>query len=179
VRSDVAPTGIASPATNGVSPQPAPPPGSPYAGLATRVLAAVIDVLLIQGVAWTIGAVAAVTASLFDPSDSLVTVLIAAGAVVAALWSAGYFVFFWTTTGQTPGDRVMQIRVQDAGDGQPLHFGRAVLRLLGAVLSALLLFVGYLMILVDRRRLALHDRMVGSVVVYVPTTRSHRRRRTP
>lgn len=171
--------GAASPATNGAPPRVPdlpPAPGSPYAGLATRVLAAALDVLIIQAVAWTVGAVATVAASLFDPSQTMQTLLIAAGAVVAALWSAGYFVFFWSTTGQTPGDRVMGIRVQDAVDGRPLHFARAVVRLLGAVLSALLLFLGYLMILVDARRRALHDRMVGSVVAYAP---SIRRRRPP
>jgi len=178
VTSDAAPVGTASPATNGVprrTPELPVPPGSPYAGLATRMLACVIDVLIIQGVAWSIGAVAAVAASMFDPSESLQTVLIAAGAVVAALWSAGYFVFFWSTTGQTPGDRSMEIRVQDAVNGRPLHFGRAVLRLLAALLSALLLFLGYLLILVDERRRALHDCLVGSVVVYAPSARTHRR----
>jgi uncharacterized RDD family membrane protein YckC len=163
--------GVVSPATNGAAPRTPelPPPGSPFAGLATRVLAGVIDVLIIQAVAWTVGAVAAVAASMLDFSNDLEAILIGAGVVVAALWSAGYFVFFWSTTGQTPGDRVMEIRVQDEADGRPLHFVRAVLRLLGALLSALLLFLGYLMILVDDRRRALHDRLVGSVVVFAPS----------
>ena len=173
--------GVASPTTNGVplrAPDLPPPPGSPYSGLATRMLACAIDVLIVQVVAWTVVAVAAVAASMLDFSNDLETILIAAGAVLAALWSAGYFVFFGSTTGQTPGDRVMQIRVQDA-EGRPLHFARAVLRLLGALLSVLLLFLGYLMILVDGRRRALHDRLVGSVVVYVPSVRTPRSRRTP
>lgn len=176
---DAAHLGAASPATNGTAPRAPelpPPPGSPYSGLATRLLACAIDVLIVQAVVWIVGAVAAVAASMVDPSDDLETLLIAAGAVVAALWSAGYFVFFWSTTGQTPGDRVMEIRVQDAGDGRPLHVGRAALRLLGALLSALLLFLGYLLILVDARRRALHDRLVGSVVVYAPSARRRRRR---
>jgi len=182
VSSDAGPLGVASPATNGVAPRVPEPPlpaGSPYSGLATRVLACVIDVLIIQGVAWVVGAVAAVAASMFDLSEDLQTVLIATGAVVAALWTAGYLVFFWSTTGQTPGDRVMEIRVQDAVTGRPLHFGRAVVRLLGAVLSALILFLGYLLILFDPHRRALHDRMVGSVVVYAPSARRLRRGPTP
>jgi uncharacterized RDD family membrane protein YckC len=182
VSPDAAHLGAASPATNGAAPRVPdlpPPPGSPYSGLATRALAGAIDVLIVQAVAWIVGAVAAVAASMFDPSEDLQTILIAAGAVVAAVWSAGYFVFFWSTTGQTPGDRVMEIRVQDAADGRPLHFVRAVLRLLGALLSALLLFLGYLLILVDSRRRALHDRLVGSVVVYAPSDRRRPRRPSP
>ena len=70
----------------------------------------------------------------------------------------------------------MDIRVQGAVDGRPLHLGRAVLRVFGALLSVLLLFLGYLLILVDERRRALHDRLVGSVVVYAPSVR---RRRAP
>jgi uncharacterized RDD family membrane protein YckC len=41
--------------------------------------------------------------------------------------------------------------------------------------SALPLFAGYLMITVDRRRRALHDRLVGSVVVYAPELRRRMR----
>ena len=182
MNADAARLAVAVPATNGAAPQapePPAPPGSPYAGLATRLLGCAIDVLIVQAVVWIVGAVAAVAASMFDPSDDLETLLIAAGGVAAALWSAGYFVFFWSTTGQTPGDRVMEIRVQDARDGRPLHAGRAALRLLGALLSALPLFLGYLLILVDPRRRALHDRLVGSVVVYAPSTRRRQQRSNP
>jgi uncharacterized RDD family membrane protein YckC len=165
-------------ASNGAAPRgPDFPPalGSQYAGLATRVIAFVADVLIIQAVAWIVGGVAAVIASLLHLSDDAETALVAIGAAVAMLWSAGYFVFFWATTGQTPGNRLMEIRVQDAADGRPLPLGRALLRLLGALLSALLLFLGYLMILVDSRRRALHDRLVHSVVVYAPSAGRRRR----
>lgn len=175
--SDLAHGGVASPAANGVppgAPDPARPSGSPYSGLATRALAGAVDVLIVQAVAWIVGAVAAVAASVFDPSETLENILIVGGTVVAALWTAGYFVFFWSTTGQTPGDRVMEIRVQDADDGTPLNVARAALRLVLAVFSALILFLGYLLILVDGRRRALHDRLVGSVVVYAPSGPSTR-----
>jgi uncharacterized RDD family membrane protein YckC len=147
---------------------------SPYSGLATRILAFAVDVLIIQGVAWTVGAVAAVTASMLSLSDTVEAVLLTVGAVVAVLWSAGYFVFFWATTGQTPGNRLMQIRLQDAASGEPLSVGRAAVRVPAALLSALLLFTGYLLILVDSQRRALHDRLLHSVVVYAPVGRRRR-----
>jgi uncharacterized RDD family membrane protein YckC len=161
---------VVSPASSGVS---------PYSGLVTRVLALVADVLIIQVVAWMVGGVAAVTVSLVHPSEDTQTALIAIGAVAATMWSAGYFVAFWAITGQTPGNRLMEIRVQDAVRGRPLPLGRAILRLAGAVVSALLLFVGYLMILVDSRRRALHDRLVHSVVVHAPVAGRRRERPAP
>jgi uncharacterized RDD family membrane protein YckC len=69
----------------------------------------------------------------------------------------------------------MEIRVEGATSGRPLPFGRAAARFAGAVLSALLLFVGYLVILVDGRRRALHDRLAGSVVVEAPSAPRRRR----
>jgi uncharacterized RDD family membrane protein YckC len=174
--------GVASPASNGVpraAPGLIPDPASIYSGLATRGIACVVDILIIQAVAWMVGGIAAVVASLFNISDAVETALIAGGAVAATLWAAGYFVFFWSTTGQTPGNRVLEIRVQDAADGRPLSVARSAVRVPAAVLSALLLFVGYLLVLVDSRRRALHDRLLGSVVVYVPSARRRATRLTP
>jgi uncharacterized RDD family membrane protein YckC len=95
--------------------------------------------------------------------------------VLALLWTVSYFVFFWSTEGQTPGNRLMCIRVQDAVTGGPLRARRALARVLLLPVSAIPLFAGYLMILVDRRRRALHDRLVRSVVVYVPDLRRRTR----
>jgi uncharacterized RDD family membrane protein YckC len=173
---------VVSSATNGVAPRALDvlvPIGSQYSGLATRMIALVIDVLIIQAVSWMVGGIAAVFVSLLNPSEDTQTVLLGIGAVIALLWAAGYFVFFWAATGQTPGNRVMEIRVQDAAHGRPLGPGRAAVRLVGAVVSALLLFIGYLMILVDSRRRALHDRLVHSVVVYAPSAGRRRAERLP
>jgi uncharacterized RDD family membrane protein YckC len=152
-------------------PAETPAPPTENAGLATRVLAFAVDALIIDVAGWAVGGVVAVAASAFGLSDTVQSVLVAGGAVLAVLWAAGYFIFFWSTTGQTPGDRVMRIRVRDGREDRPLTVGRAVVRLLGAVLSALLLFLGYVMILFDPRRRGLHDRMAHSIVVYVPRVR--------
>jgi uncharacterized RDD family membrane protein YckC len=148
-------------------------PATAYAGLATRVLAFAADAAIIDIAAWLVGGVVAVAASAFGLSDTVQAVLLAAGAVLGALWAAGYFVFFWSTTGQTPGDRIMRIRVIADDADQPLTVKRSLVRLVGAVLSALILFLGYALILVDARRRGLHDRMAHSVVVYVPRVRRH------
>ena len=63
------------------------------------------------------------------------------GAVAYALWGMGYFVGFWSGTGQTPGSRVMQIRVV-AVEGEPIKPRRALVRCIGLLLAALPLFAG-------------------------------------
>jgi uncharacterized RDD family membrane protein YckC len=145
-------------------------------GLATRVLAFVTDALIIDVVIWLVGGAVAVTASALQLPDTAHTALLAGGAVIGALWAGGYFVFFWSTTGQTPGNRLMRIRVRAASHDGPLRPIRAVWRLVGVVASLLALGLPLLMILFDARRRGVHDIMGRSIVVDVPATR---RPRTP
>ncbi|HXM59013.1 MAG TPA: RDD family protein, partial [Candidatus Dormibacteraeota bacterium] len=49
--------------------------------------------------------------------------------------------------------------------GRRVSFGRATGRYFGKIVSALVLFVGYLMIPFSDRRQALHDLMAGTLVV--------------
>lgn len=138
-----------------------------YAGLATRTLAFALDAAIINAVAWAVAAVVALGLSLLDVPDGVVTVMAAIGAALALIWTGAYFVFFWSATGQTPGNRALGIRVELARGAEPPRARRAVLRVLALPLSAIPLCAGFLMILVDSRRRALHDVLVGTVVVYV------------
>jgi uncharacterized RDD family membrane protein YckC len=139
-----------------------------YAGLATRALAFGADALVINAAIWFVGAVVALGLSLLGVPQDIRSVIAGIGAVLAACWTVGYFVFFWSATGQTPGNRLMSISVRDAAGHEPPRAGRAILRLLALPLSALPLCAGFVLILVDRRRRALHDQLVGTVVVYMP-----------
>ena len=138
-----------------------------YAGLVTRTLAFAADVVVIDVAAWLVGGVVAIAASLFDLPHAVRSVLVVAGIVAGCLWTIGYFIAFWSTSGQTPGNRLMRIRVQDEATGEAISTLRAAARLAGLVLAVLLVFVGVLWILVDERRRGLHDRLAGTVVVDV------------
>jgi uncharacterized RDD family membrane protein YckC len=140
--------------------------GTVYAGLATRTLAFAVDALIIDGLVVFVGAVVALCLSLLDIPSEIRAVLAAIGAVAALIWGVGYFVFFWSATGQTPGNRVMRIDVQDADSGGPISARRALVRFGALLLAAIILCIGLLLILVDRQRRGLHDRLVGTVVVY-------------
>jgi uncharacterized RDD family membrane protein YckC len=149
--------------------------GSAFAGLPTRMIAFAADAVVIDAVALFVALVVAAGMSLLHVPHELRTLAAAVGAVVGLLWAIGYFVFFWAADGQTPGNRMMRIRVQDAASAGPLRARRALARVLLLPVSAIPLFAGYLMILVDRRRRALHDRLVHSVVVYAPDLRRRMR----
>jgi uncharacterized RDD family membrane protein YckC len=146
------------------APPPRPPLVSPYAGLATRVIAFAADAVAINVIGWFVAAMVTLGLSLLHVPEGVREVMLVIGSAVALIWVASYFVFFWSTTGQTPGDRLLRIRVQDAISGRPIAPGRALWRFAGLAISALPLCAGFLLILVDDRRRALHDRLAHTVV---------------
>ena len=143
---------------------PAEEPG--YAGFVTRTIAFSIDAALIDLAALTVAAIAALFFSIMPVSHDVEKVAVAVGGVAFVLWSVAYFVTFWTTTGETPGNRAMRIRVKRA-DGSALRPRHALARLAGMVIG-LPLLIGYLPILVSDTRRGLHDAMAGTIVVDSP-----------
>ena len=140
-----------------------------YEGLVTRGIAFAIDAAIIDLVAVVVaGAVALAVSVLSVSKDSLDTILIAVGGALFLAWSVGYFVTFWSTTGQTPGSRLMRITVLNADDGSVLRARRAAVRFAALVLAAIPLLAGFLPILFDERRRGLHDMLAGTVVVEAP-----------
>jgi uncharacterized RDD family membrane protein YckC len=150
-----------------VAPPQAAADRSPYVGLVTRCLAFGIDAAIINLTALFVVAVTALCLSIISLPGWLKAIVVGAGAVVYVLWFTAYFVTFWTTTGQTPGDRLLHIRVK-ARNGERIKPRRALLRFVALWLAALPLFLGYLMILVDDRRRGLHDVLARTVVVEAP-----------
>jgi uncharacterized RDD family membrane protein YckC len=110
---------------------------------------------------------AALILSLLHLPTELKAILAAVGTAVYILWLVGYFVVFWSTTGQTPGGRAMQLKVETP-DGGRITVRRAAVRCVGLFLAALPLFLGFVPILYDDRRRGFQDRFAGTVVVNAP-----------
>ena len=72
-----------------------------------------------------------------------------------------YFGGFWVHGGQTPGMRAWQLKLTTQ-TGQGVSWKQALLRLLAAVLSGLLMGLGWLWMLIDAQGLAWHDRISGT-----------------
>lgn|SRR5215207_387534 len=151
-----------------------------YAGLVTRAVAYSLDLALVNVVALLVGAaVALVTSVLHRLPHGLETALGVALACTYVVWLVGYFVAFWSSNGQTPGDRVMRIRVIDARGTGRIGVVRAVVRFVGVVLATIPLLAGFLIMLWDDRRRCLQDRMARTVVVHSPPQPRIVRQRIP
>jgi uncharacterized RDD family membrane protein YckC len=149
-----------------VAPTDSAPPRR-YVGLVTRALAFALDAALINVTAILVAAVVSLTFSVVTVPHDVTVVAAAVGGVVYLLWTVGYFVTFWATTGQTPGSRLMRIRVVPAS-GERLPLRRAIVRFVGLTLAIIPLFAGFLPILVDDRRRGLQDILARTVVVEAP-----------
>lgn len=133
-----------------------------YGGLSARAVALVLDVGLADLAAITVAGglwlVASVVGGLRP--EWLVAVLVAVG---WAFVVDAYLVVFWTMSGQTPGMRLLHLRVVGP-DGDPPGLGRSLVRLVGLIIAIAVLFVGLLPVLVDRRRRGLHDWLASTTV---------------
>jgi uncharacterized RDD family membrane protein YckC len=76
-----------------------------------------------------------------------------------------YYVVFWSFSGQTLGKAVLGVRVVRI-DGKRLGLGTAAVRYVGYVVSLTLLGIGFFWILVDDRRQGWHDKMARTCVIY-------------
>jgi uncharacterized RDD family membrane protein YckC len=84
---------------------------------------------------------------------------------LGTLITIAYFVYFHGTTGQTPGDAALSIRVVGKDDGVPIGYGRAFVRWLVSLVSGVVILLGYLWMLWDGEKQTWHDKAANSVVV--------------
>ena len=141
-------------------------PEGRFGGLASRGAGLVIDAALVAlGFTVLAGAIGLVAALAGGAHTGWV-----AGTLAGAGWllvGTIYFAVFWSGTGQTPGMRVMRVRVVTASGG-PVSFLRSLVRFAGLILAIAPLFLGFLPVPFDRRRRALPDFLAGTVVVCEP-----------
>ncbi|MBB4660666.1 RDD family protein [Conexibacter arvalis] len=135
-----------------------------YVGLVTRAIAFTADAVLLNAVAIATAAAVALAFTVLTLPSELKPVALAVGGAAYLTWTVAYFAVCWSTTGQTPGARLMRFRVCDE-DGATISPRRALLRFVALTLAAIPLFAGFLPILVDDRRRGFHDRVAGTVVV--------------
>ena len=84
---------------------------------------------------------------------------------MSTIISIAYYVYFWTSTGQTPGHQVLHLRVVRT-DGSPIDIGTAIIRYVGYVISIIPLGLGFMWAGWDSQKQGWHDKLAGTYVVH-------------
>ncbi len=82
------------------------------------------------------------------------------------LVNLAYFVYFWSTTGQTLGQKALGLKVVRT-DGQSLSVGTAMVRWIGMYVSFLALCIGVLWVIWEPNKQGWHDKLANTVVVRI------------
>jgi len=137
---------------------------SGFGGVATRGLALIIDLVLAHAAFLFVAGSVALIASL---AGSLRSGWLA-GSIASAGWAIvvlTYFVAFWSSTGQTPGMRLMRLRVLADSSGRPPSIGRSIVRFVGLIVAIAPMLLGFVPVLFDGRRRALQDYVARTAVL--------------
>ena len=122
---------------------------SPRASFGLRLVAAIIDGVVL-------GIVNVILQSILGTPGRGLSLLV-------GLAYVGYLE--GSPSGQTVGKKLMNIRVIDFATGGPIGVGRALLRYVGKIVSAIPCLLGYFWMLWDPQKQTWHDKMANSVVV--------------
>jgi uncharacterized RDD family membrane protein YckC len=94
------------------------------------------------------------------------------GVLAIVTLGIGYFIwqFFTYQTGQTPGKRLMGIRVVSLNDGKALPFWMTLLRewVVKGFIGGITFGIAYVWILFDAKNQSLYDKVLNTVVVDDP-----------
>lgn len=162
---------------------PAPPviypaaPASPYGGFWIRLLAHLIDHVILGAVAAPLFFIMVLPAALRvaheaersnEPSPDLIFAILSSVFLYVALALAGQWLYEALLTSSswqaTIGKRVLRLKVVDEA-GNRISFARATGRFFAKFLSSMFFCIGFLMIAFTQRKSGLHDMIAGTLVV--------------
>jgi uncharacterized RDD family membrane protein YckC len=167
-----------------------PAAGIAYADLTNRIIAFIIDGVILVIVGFVVNLVLLTTfiAAIVTTGSALFLLLSVVVLVVDVLLAGIYFVYTWTNMKASPGQRILGMMTVNEADGAALTFNQALARfvimfapgyvaslasnVIGGVLGLILSFVGlawtiYLIYTTanDPKRQGFHDHYASSVVV--------------
>jgi uncharacterized RDD family membrane protein YckC len=150
-----------------------PAPGIKFAPHGSRLLAYILDTLIVTAVLIVLGIVLSillvgVAAAGGRGNPATVGVGVLGGfafIIVLLVVTFGYFPYFWAKSGQTPGMRPFHLYVVRDSDGGKISGAQAFVRLIGMFVSAFVVYLGYVWIFIDARRRGWHDLIAGTVVI--------------
>ena len=124
------------------------------AGFWIRLVAMIIDGILV-GIGYAIIFFVAVAIEMF----ALVTIL-------GFVWGFGYHIYFPSSNMMaTPGKAILGLKITD-DFGSQISAGKAILRYVGYIISALTLYIGFIIVGFTENKRGLHDMVASTRVTY-------------
>jgi len=142
-----------------------------YAGFWIRYVANIIDGFLIGILFFIIGIIIGIIIIAVNGLEAVKGFHLSKGADIAVRiigMVVGWIYFVWMTKKYqaTLGKKAVGIKVM-SDKSEELTLGRVILReTIGKLISAIILYIGYIMVGFTKRKQALHDKIAGTVVVY-------------
>jgi uncharacterized RDD family membrane protein YckC len=84
--------------------------------------------------------------------------------VLMAAIAIGYYTYFFGK-GQTPGMKLVEIKLIRTDGIYPVGYKKGFFRWLGMEISGMVLLLGYIWILIDKKKQGWHDKIAGTYVV--------------
>jgi len=151
-----------------------------YAGFISRVAAFAVDIIVLSviiiGVTWfiqmtidilQIKPIVVFMKNEFSWFRSLISIIFSpvTATIAGVVFVVLYHVFFWFFAGQTVGKALFGIKIVPLRGGRISIF-RALLRYIGYFVTGFSLGIGFLWVIFDDRRMAWHDKLARTCVVY-------------
>ena len=146
-----------------------------YAGFGIRLLAWLIDFLVLLFLSFIIGLISGffiafllIYVSIVSADSSIVRFLSDfIGVFIGFSVTLLYFTLFWSSKFQgTPGKIVLGLKIVDV-NGNKISYFTALIRYISTIISSLFLGIGYLLIIFDGKKQALHDKLASTYVIKV------------
>ena len=152
-------------------------PASPYGGFWIRVVAQIIDQIVVGIVIAPLYAILVFPSIIRivneaerngEPSPEMIISIVSSASLFILIAFVGLWLYDALLTSSswqgTLGKRVLRLKVTDEA-GNPIGFGRATGRFFGKVLSRLLFCIGFIMVAFTDRKRGLHDMVAGTLVM--------------
>jgi uncharacterized RDD family membrane protein YckC len=135
-----------------------------YAGFWLRLVALIVDLFILGCIGFVLTLLLGGGMSV-DPADPQAAPGLGAANGISFVINIAYFTLLEGGSRQaTLGKSLLGLKVTDV-DGNPIGYGKALLRNIAKIVSGLILGIGYIMAAFTARKQALHDRIASCLVV--------------
>ena len=137
------------------------PIGVTYASFGRRVMATVIDSILLLMLMYLM-------VMLFGMDEMFLDIEAHAFPTLFDLVSLIIIIALWVRYGATPGKMLLDCKIVDSRTGADLKITQSIIRYFGYIVAMVPLFIGIFWILVSKRNQGFHDLLAKTVVLYIP-----------